>query len=244
VGSAHRRLLARAEVDRMTVEELMSRDVLTVAPETPLKEVAALLSRHLISGLPVCDAGGHVLGVVSEADILRKEGGRGPERPGLLSWLFEGDEDSLAKVTARTAGEAMTSPAITIKPERPVSEAARLMVDRQINRLPVVLDGELVGIVTRADLVRAFHRPDEEILREISEDVLLRTLWIQPDRVTISVERGEVSLAGEVENRTQAELAVLYVRRVPGVVAVTSELTWSVDDLARRIPSAQPPKRL
>jgi CBS domain-containing protein len=218
----------------MRVDELMSPDVVSVAPDTSLKDVAALLSRHGISGVPVCEADGQVLGVVSEADILRKEEGRGPGRSSLLSWLFESDADSLAKVSARTAGEAMTSPAITIEPGRPVSEAARLMGERGVNRLPVVRAGELVGIVTRADLVRAFHRPDAEILREISEDVLLRTLWISPDRVRISVENGEVSLDGEVDHRTEAELAEAFVRRVPGVVDVRSALTWSVDDLARR----------
>ena len=228
----------------MHVESLMSRDVVTVAPETSLKEVAALLSRHRITGLPVCDADQRVLGVVSEADILRKEEGRAPSTTGLLSWLFERDDESLDKVSARTAGEAMTSPAITIEPGRPVSDAARLMLERQVNRLPVVMEGKLLGIVTRADLVRAFNRPDEEILREISEDVLLRTLWISPDRVTISVEGGEVSLAGEMENRTQAELAAAYVSRVPGVVDVHSDLTWQVDDLARRTGSAQLPRRL
>jgi predicted transcriptional regulator len=136
----------------------------------------------------------------------------------------------------------MTSPALTIEPCRPVAEAAKLMVEKGINRLPVVSGGRLVGIVTRADLVRAFHRPDEEIEHEISDDVLLSTLWIDPGRVSISVSNGEVSLSGEVETRTQAELVEAYVRRVPGVVDVHSELTWTVDDLARR--SEQLPRRL
>jgi osmotically-inducible protein OsmY len=82
--------------------------------------------------------------------------------------------------------------------------------------------------------VRAFHRPDEEVEREIREDVLLSTLWIDPSRVSISVSNGEVSLSGKVETRTQAELVEAYVGRVPGVVDVHSELTWTVDDLARR----------
>jgi CBS domain-containing protein len=227
----------------MRVENLMSREVVTVAPEASLEEVAAVLSRLRISGVPVCDAGGRVLGVVSEADILRKEEGRAAA-PGLLSRLFEVDDEPLGKATARTAGEAMTSPVITIEPGRPVSEAARLMIERQINRLPVVQEGKLVGIVTRADLVRAFHRPDEEILGEIEDDVLLRTLWIAPERVSVTVENGEVSLAGEVDNRTAAELAVAYVRRVPGVVDVHSELTWLVDDLALRTRSARLTRRL
>jgi CBS domain-containing protein len=226
----------------MKVEQLMTRDPMTVTPETTLKDVAAILSSQGISGLPVVDADRRVLGVVSEADILRKEQGLGGGRGGgVLDWLLDRDEPD-PKLEARTAGEAMTSPALTIEPGRPAAEAAKLMVEKKINRLPVVSNGRLVGIVTRADLVRAFHRSDEEIEREIREDVLLNTLWIDPSRVSISVSNGEVSLSGDVETRTQAELVEAYVRRVPGVVDVRSELTWTVDDLARR--SEQLPRRL
>jgi CBS domain-containing protein len=225
----------------MKVEQLMTRDPMTVTPDTTLKDVAAILSSKGISGLPVVDGESRVLGVVSEADILRKEQGLGGRRGGVLGWLLDRDEPD-PKLEARTAGEAMTSPALTTEPGRPVSEAAKLMVEKGINRLPVVSEGRLVGIVTRADLVRAFHRPDEEIDREIRDDVLLSTLWIDPKRVSISVANGEVSLAGEVETRTQAELVEAYIRRVPGVVGVHSELTWTVDDLARR--SEQLPRRL
>jgi len=225
----------------MKVEALMTRDPMTVTPDTTLKDVAAILSSKGISGLPVVDGESRVLGVVSEADILRKEQGLGGRRGGVLGWLLDRDEPD-PKLEARTAGEAMTSPALTTEPGRPVSEAAKLMVEKGINRLPVVSEGRLVGIVTRADLVRAFHRPDEEIEREIRDDVLLSTVWIDPKRVSISVANGEVSIAGEVETRTQAELVEAYIRRVPGVVDVHSELTWTVDDLARR--SEQLPRRL
>jgi CBS domain-containing protein len=206
----------------------------TVAPATSLKDVASTLGAHRISGVPVCDGAGHVLGVVSESDILRKERGS-PGEAGHFGWLLGADGGaSPAKAAARTASEAMTTPAVTIAPDRPLAEAVLLLVDRDVNRLPVVDAGRLVGILTRGDLVRAFNRPDAAIAREVEEDVLVRTLWIEPGRVAVSVEAGVVSLAGEVETLTEAELAAAYARRVPGVVAVDSRVRWRRDDLARR----------
>jgi CBS domain-containing protein len=129
----------------------------------------------------------------------------------------------------------MTSPAVTVSAKAPVSAAAKLMVTHAVNRLPVVDDDRLVGIVTRADLVRAFTRSDSEIEQEIRDDVLLETLWIDPGTVSISVVNGEIALAGEVENRTTAQLVEAYVRRVPGVVSVRSGLRWRFDDRRQRV---------
>jgi CBS domain-containing protein len=215
----------------MKVEELMTRDVIAVEPEAPLKEVASLLAEHRISGLPVVDGTRHVLGVVSEADILVKE--RGPEarHGGHFGWLLAGGRADQEKLAARTAGEAMTAPAITIGAGKEVSEAARLLTDRGIKRLPIVdSDRTLVGLVTRSDLVRAFARPDEELEREISEDVLKRMLWVEAPDLDVSVERGEVVLSGELERKTDAELLPRFVARVPGVISVRSSLTWRWDD--------------
>jgi len=219
----------------MKIEQIMTTDVVTVSPETSLKEVARTLTGRRISGVPVCDAEGVVLGVVTEADILRKEQGFVPEPGGLLGWLFEKADAEGSRLLARTAAEAMTSPAVTIAPEASVNDAARVMTMRGINRLPVVREGGLVGIVSRADLVRAFHRTDAEIELELKEDVLLHTLWVLPEDVRVSVEDGVVTLTGAVENRTQAELVSAYARRVPGVVDVRSDVTWRVDDQARRM---------
>jgi len=216
----------------MKIDALMTTKVVTVTPETSLKDVARLLVENRISGVPVCDADGVVLGVVSEADILVKE--EGLVERGLLASVLEFGPGA-QKINARTAGEAMSAPPITIAPGRPVSEGARLMVERGITRLPVVEDDRLAGIVTRADLVAAFTRSDEEIEREIAEDVLLHTLWISPKHVSIDVSDGEVILGGEVESKTHAAMVEAYVRRVPGVVGVdASQLRWTFDDQSRR----------
>jgi CBS domain-containing protein len=203
----------------MRVAELMTTDVLTVAPETPLKAVAALLGSRGISGAPVLDSTGRLLGVVSEADILAKE--RRPPTLTQLSRLLGRPERFDPKAAARTAGEAMTAPAVTIGPDRRVDAAAALMLDRSVNRLPVVdREGALVGIVTRADLVRAFVHTDEQIEREIREEVLLHELWLDPADFELTVENGEVTISGQVHSDDEGSLLQRRIRLVPGVVSV------------------------
>jgi CBS domain-containing protein len=183
----------------MTVEPV------TVGPQCPIRDVAALLARRRISGVPVVDAAGDVVGVVSDVDILASGRSGAP---------------------ALTAGDAMSSPAVTVAPEQPVSQAAAVTVERRVGRLPVVSGGELVGIVTRSDLVRAFARPDEELEREIREHVLLAPFGIAPEAVVVRVEDGRATLRGEVESEDVADLLVWFVRRVLGVVEVRPELNW------------------
>ena len=128
----------------MKIEKLMSENAIAVGPDTPLREVAAMLAEHRISGLPVVGERLQVLGVVSEADILLKEQGPGPRHGRIVGWLLAGGRADTAKLSARTAGEAMTSPAITIGRGAQVSSAARLMTENGIKRLPVVdADGTL-----------------------------------------------------------------------------------------------------
>ena len=221
----------------MRVHELMTEKVLTIGPEAPIKDVAKILVDNGISGLPVCDIEGHVLGVVSEGDILYKEHDPREGRPGgPLRWLVEGTSDSTGylKAAAVTAGTAMTSPAITIAPYESVSQAARIMCERHVNRLPVVKDERIVGIVTRADLVRAFTRGDAEIEREIREDVLQRIMWIDTGKIDVSVQRGRAALQGRLYTRGDVELLTALVGRIPGVVAVDSTVTWDLDDSTRR----------
>ncbi len=228
----------------MKVRDVMSTNVVTVDPNTSLRDVAAILIKHRFSGIPVVDEDGSVVGVVSEADILLKE--REPadvEEEGLLHrFLHRGHATSDdPKLTARTAGEAMTSPAVVTRPDALVSHAAALMLDRRVNRLPVVDDGKLsgpitrgklVGIVTRADLVRAFARPDEDIAADMEALVSYQTgLWnLSSGAITYDVRGGEVTLGGEVDVAYQADFLVDRAARIPGVVAVTSNLTWRFEE--------------
>jgi CBS domain-containing protein len=221
----------------MKVSELMTKKVLTIGPEAPIKDVAKILVAHGISGLPVCDIEGEVLGVISEGDILYKEHDPAEgHMGGPLGWIIEGAPNSkgYTKAKALTARKAMTSPAITIAPWESVSQAARMMCEHHVNRLPVVQNERLVGIVTRADLVRAFTRTDAEIEQELKQDVLERTMWIDPGKVEVNVENGVAALSGRLPTRRDVELLNKLAARVPGVVAVESTVEWDVDETTRK----------
>ena len=214
----------------MKVADVMTQHVITVTPATPLKEVATLLVRNGIGGVAVVEDD-DILGVVSETDLLYKE--RGPARPnGFLGRLLHMDEaaESIAKLDAVTAGEAMSSPAITIAHWEPVSAAAARMLEHDVNRLLVTQKGLLAGIVTRADLVRAFVRADDEIEREIREDLAVRAFSEPPGSVSVRVQDGHVTLGGRVGTPLVAELLPDAARRVPGVVSVDSDLSFVTRD--------------
>jgi CBS domain-containing protein len=208
----------------MKVRDVMTdRDrTVTASPETTLKEVAELMVEHRISGLPVVDDEGRVLGVVSEADILIGEAG-GPGSEGMLARARALAQPATVAIP-RTAGEAMSSPAVTIGPDDTVMHATGRIADRGVNRLPVVdEDGRLLGVISRADVVRWFTRSDEEIAREVRDD-LARILGLGPDTVHVSVVAGEVSLSGEVDTEVNAKLAAFFASRTAGVVSVDSAL--------------------
>lgn len=236
IPDARRR--ARPDDDLVRVRDLMSTDVVAVAPETALKEVAELLVEHGIAGVPVCDADGCVIGVVSESDIIWKELRMDPDGGGLFARFLDhayGDDERARALTAR---EAMSAPAVTIDPDASVSGAARLMLSHLVNRLPVVSEGRLVGILARSDLVRAFQRPDDEIEREIREDVLRELLCVDPESVWLMVTKGEVLIGGEVENHSTARSIERRIRSIPAVTNVCSELRWQIDDRSHRTAAA------
>ncbi|MHB1596452.1 MAG: CBS domain-containing protein [Streptosporangiaceae bacterium] len=207
---------------RWRVIDVMTTDVITVDRATPYKQVARMLAEHDVSALPVLSGGGRVLGMVSEADVLRKE-----ERSfGRLSaGLPRRTHHEKEQAAALTAGELMTSPAITIHPDAPLGAAARLMNGHHIRRLPVVNPaGELIGLVSRQDLLSVFLRSDDEIAAEIA-DSLTRLLTEGPVQVAVTVTEGMATLTGRVPTAEQIGMVVKMAEETDGVVAVTSRLT-------------------
>jgi CBS domain-containing protein len=204
------------------VDELMSTSVVTVSPDTSLKHAAALLVEREISGMPVVGSG-QVVGVVSEADIIEVErGAAAAPRLRALTVVFGGQVPE--PVPSKTVADVMSTPAITVHVWQSAATAAGLMTKHGIKRLPVVENGQLVGIVSRRDLVRAFARNDGAIARDIREHVLAREFWLQPSEVGIQVHEGEVTLTGSVDTELTASMLPTEVRKVPGVVSVDSTI--------------------
>jgi CBS domain-containing protein len=215
----------------------MTSEVVTVGEQASFKEVAATMAEHRVSALPVLDAEGRVAGIVSEADLLLKE--EFPEGPA-GGRLFQGHRQRMerAKAAGGIAAELMTAPAVTIGPDATVTEAARLLHRHGIKRLLVVDPaGPLLGIVSRADLLKVFLRSDAEIAQEVRQEVLVRTMWVNPDTVTITVRDGIVTLSGQLERRSLVPIAVSLVCSLDGVVDVVDQLSFEVDDSPIMVPS-------
>lgn len=209
----------------MKIAQIMTTDVVTVPPSKSLKEAAALLLERRISGMPVVTSNGDVLGVLSETDILFKERVQDTRRPGLLRRQPTTSDDDAIKLSARTVGAAMTMPAVTIGANRTVAEAATIMLERGVNRLPVVdVEGRLVGLVARSDIVRVFARNDAEIERELREETLAYDFWLDAEEFEIEVDHGEVRIVGEVATEADADALRRAVSLVPGVVCVDARL--------------------
>ncbi|MBN3932363.1 CBS domain-containing protein [Streptomyces verrucosisporus] len=210
------------------VRDLMTADVVSVREDARYREILDALDRNRVSALPVVDAEDRVVGVVSEADLLRAEGHTGDRPRSPLPRLPRPPRPPDRTGTAR---ELMTAPAVTVGPDEPVAQAARLIEGRGVKRLPVV-DGErrLLGIVSRRDLVRMHVRPDADIRADIVDGVLKHTLWVAPSQVDVHVGDGVAELRGQVDRRTTAAFAVRLTEQVPGVVRVVDHLTWDEDD--------------
>jgi CBS domain-containing protein len=207
---------------RWRVSDVMTTDVVTADKTASYKQAAQIMAGHKVSAVPVLTKNGHVAGIVSEADVLRKE-----ERDfgRLGTGLPRHTRRERAQADARTVTELMTTPVITIHPDAPVGAAARLMNGHRIRRLPVVdSSGKLIGIVSRRDLLSVFLRPDEEIAAEV-HGMLTGILLAEPDGVTVQVRDGVVTLAGTLAREELIEAAQRLASGVDGVITVVCKLT-------------------
>jgi CBS domain-containing protein len=209
-----------------TVKDVMSTHVIAVRKDAPYKDMAAMLRDQRVSAFPVLDDDNKVIGVVSESDLLTKEALEGTVPRTLLSR----QERVRKQVNARTAGDLMTKPPVTIGPDEPVTHAARLMFDQGVKRLPVISDdGTLIGIVSRADVLSVYNRPDADLQRQVIQDLMLGTFLFDPDRFTVAVKDGIVTIEGTPETTLAGVDIIDATRRMEGVVAVRDRLSYPQD---------------
>ena len=210
-----------------TVKDVMSALPVCVSTTASFREIAARLRECRVSALPVLDADGKVIGVVSEADLLVKEAVLGEPNVvwGFLAGLVH--HAARAKATGVTAADLMTSPAVTTGPDDTVEHAAQLMYDRKVKRLPVVgRDGRPLGIISRSDVLAVFSRPDEEIRREVTQDVIADGFFTDPARFTVTVQDGIVTLEGAPGSAVLGAGIADQVRHLEGVVDVRDRFTY------------------
>jgi CBS domain-containing protein len=218
-----------ARPHRLTVEDVMTREVIRVAPGATFHEMIELLNRHGISALPVVADSGALLGVVSEADLLLKQDP--PSHKHRWAPETEGSATRRRKSEGVVATGVMSTPALTIGPRASVVSAIRLLRRHNVKRLVVVDDDQqIVGIVSRRDLLTAFSRTDGEIRADIIHGVIPCWVLADPAHVSVEVEGGVVSLSGTVDRRTDADVLPHLVRGLDGVVDVHSTVGYRWDD--------------
>jgi CBS domain-containing protein len=226
-------------MESLTVGEVMTTKVISVREETPFKELARLMKAHDISGLPVLDRSGCLVGIVTEADLLDVVGGRTgvKKRHSQFGRLLDrlitpGHHETIDRSAGQiSAGSLMTSELVTSTPSTPVREAARHIIDSGVKRLPVVDgDNRVVGIVSRQDLLRPYLQNDDKIREEVVEKIAKRLLWIDPSTMKVAVDQGVVKLHGVVAKQSQKEILVELTSRVDGVVQVEAHVTAAEND--------------
>jgi CBS domain-containing protein len=207
-----------------TVKDVMTTHVVAVRLNATYKEMAARLREFRVSAFPVIDNDNKVVGVVSEADLLTKEALE-YSVASRMGGILHGRER--AKAAAVIAADLMTKPPVTIGPHEPVWHAARLLYARKVKRLPVVDDdGRLIGIVSRADVLGVYSRPDAEIRHDVIENVIVGTVLTDPARFAVAVQDGVVTVEGKPENASVGRDMIEEIRHVEGVVAVRDRLSY------------------
>jgi CBS domain-containing protein len=225
----------------MLASEIMTRDVKTIGPDATINEaIATLLSAH-VSGMPVVDAAGRLVGVVSEGDFLhRAEIGAARRKPRWIEFLLGPGDVAEAYVLShgRKVGEVMTRDVVSVEESTPLTEIGEIMQKRRVKRLPVVSGEHLVGIITRADLLRALSaafaaRPaptPDECTDKVILGRLLAELQTQgfasPRTLDVTVDKGVVTLRGEIFDERQRQALIVAAENIGGVTGVVDQLVW------------------
>ncbi|MGV9560425.1 CBS domain-containing protein [Streptomyces sp. NPDC003401] len=205
------------------VSDVMTHTVVAVGRDARFKDIVQLMEEWKVSALPVLEGEGRVVGVVSEADLLPKEEFRDddPDRYTQRSRLAD-----LAKAGALTAGELMSTPAVTVHADATLAQAARIMAQRKVKRLPVVsAEGLLDGLVSRADLLKVFLRTDEDIAGEVRREVVSVLFPAPAEPLGVEVQDGVVTLTGHLRDTSLVPVAARLVRAVEGVVDVECDFS-------------------
>ncbi len=220
----------------MLAKDIMTTDVITIAPSLGVQQIAQLLLSCNISGVPVVDAEGALVGMVSEGDLIRREGEPERHRSWWLNLFADPQEQArdYIKSHGRRAEEVMTREVITVGEDTPVGEIAQLLEKRRIKRVPVVRDGRIVGIVSRANLLHglATHKdrlgitpsPDERTIREEVLALVKREGWITHGSLNVMVADSVVELWGWVDSEDERKALLIAVEEIAGVRTVNDHL--------------------
>jgi CBS domain-containing protein len=217
----------------MKIEEIMTRDVITVVPQTSIHEAARLMVDHGVSGLPVVDEQGQLVGVLSEGDLILRQ----KARLRVPWWrVFFQDGERLAREYQKAAGttvaEVMTKAVISVSPDLPVEAAALILDQRRIRRVPVVTDGRVVGIVSRGDLVKILAKASSPAGGPTSDSQLVSEMrarlekepWVSHHGIVVDAKNGEILIWGLVASRAEKSALETMARSLPGVKGVRSRL--------------------
>ncbi len=216
-----------------TVADVMTRRVHVASPLTPFKLLVRLIEENRVSAIPIVDHTGVPVGIVSESDLLLKELQSEIES---TSRLFHGRRRriELAKAEGVVASDLMTSPPITVRADATLTQAARQMQERDVRRLIVIDDrGRIAGIVSRSDLLQVFLRTDEDLREDVLERIIPAILIDQLTPIDVNVRANVITLSGEVDRRSDAEILGRLTRDIDGVVGVVNQLTYRWDDTPR-----------
>ena len=207
------------------VKDVMTKDVVAVRDMAGYKDIVAVMRQRRISALPVLDGADHLVGIVSEADLLLKEIG---QEAATGHWMGGGRRER-TKATGVTAADLMTKPAVAIGPRESVAAAARQMHDHRVKRLPVVdKANRLVGIVSRVDVLSVFGRPDSEIRDEVMK-VIATEFALDPTAFDVTVTSGILTIAGQVDSHAVAAQFMDTLQHLEGVVDLRCRVSYLAD---------------